>query len=160
MVRERTEVAIQIPGSNAVPRRPFRSAPGPCRDVSAYPNWSRLLTTFRVKKRCHGNRERVAAAIEVVIVPLWQMAGTADWICHRATNIEGTTGAKESLMHLLMLTEVSIPVLAGFHLEITAPCLPRRAYTNRRDPRDGVRRLSNSLTSTGQLLRREPGSSH
>ena len=55
------------------------------------------------------------------IVPLWQMAGIADWICHRATNIEGTTGAKESLMHLLMLAEVSIPVLAGFYLEITAP---------------------------------------
>lgn len=55
------------------------------------------------------------------IVPLWQMAGIADWICHRATNIARTTGAKESLMHLLMLTEVSIPVLVGFYLEITAP---------------------------------------
>lgn len=55
------------------------------------------------------------------IVPLWQMAGIADWICHRATNIEGTTGAKESLMHLLMLTEVRIPVLAGFYMEVTAP---------------------------------------
>ena len=45
------------------------------------------------------------------------MAGIADWVCHRATNIEGTTGAKESLMHLLMQAEVSVPVLAGFYLE-------------------------------------------
>jgi hypothetical protein len=55
------------------------------------------------------------------IVPLWQAAGIADWICHRATDIEHTTGAKESLVHLLMLAEASIPVLAGFFLEITTP---------------------------------------
>jgi hypothetical protein len=55
------------------------------------------------------------------IIPIWLAAGVADWICHRATNIEGTTGAKESLMHLLMLAEVSIPVTAGFFLEVTAP---------------------------------------
>ena len=55
------------------------------------------------------------------IVPLWLAAGIADWICHRATDIEHTTGAKESLLHLLMLTEASIPVLAGFFLEVTTP---------------------------------------
>lgn len=55
------------------------------------------------------------------IVPLWLVAGIADWICHRATDIEHTTGAKESLLHLLMLSEASIPVLAGFFLEVTAP---------------------------------------
>lgn len=55
------------------------------------------------------------------IVPLWLAAGIADWICHRATDIEHTTGAKESLLHLLMLAEASIPVLAGFFLEVTTP---------------------------------------
>ena len=57
------------------------------------------------------------------IVPLWLAAGTADWICHRASNIEGTTGAKESLMHLLLLAEATVPVLAGLFLEITSPVL-------------------------------------
>jgi hypothetical protein len=57
------------------------------------------------------------------IVPLWLAAGMADWACHRATDIEGTTGAKESLLHLLMLVEVSIPVLAGLFLEVTSPVL-------------------------------------
>jgi hypothetical protein len=55
------------------------------------------------------------------IVPLWLSAGVSDWICHRATHIEKTTGAKESLLHLLMLAEVSIPVLAALFLEITTP---------------------------------------
>lgn len=57
------------------------------------------------------------------IVPLWLAAGIADWACHRATDIEGTTGAKESLMHLLLLVEVGIPVLAGLFLEVTSPVL-------------------------------------
>ncbi len=55
------------------------------------------------------------------VIPVWMAAGIADWLCHRATDIAHTTGAKESLMHLLMLTEAAVPVLAGFFLEITAP---------------------------------------
>jgi hypothetical protein len=57
------------------------------------------------------------------VLPLWLAAGVADWICHRATNIETTSGAKESLMHLLMLSEAAVPVLAGMFLEITSPVL-------------------------------------
>jgi hypothetical protein len=58
-----------------------------------------------------------------VVVPLWFAAGVADWLCHRATDIEETTGPKESLLHLLMLAEVSVPVLAGLFLEINSPVL-------------------------------------
>jgi hypothetical protein len=57
------------------------------------------------------------------VLPLWLAAGVADWTCHRATNIESTTGPKESLMHLLMLTEAAVPVLAGLFLEITSPVI-------------------------------------
>src|SRR5690242_11253546 len=46
------------------------------------------------------------------IVPLWHAAGLADWLCHRRTAIEKTTGLKESLIHLLMLGEMGVPVLA------------------------------------------------
>ncbi|MFZ3238131.1 MAG: hypothetical protein WA417_10825 [Stellaceae bacterium] len=55
------------------------------------------------------------------IVPLWLAAGVSDWVCHRVTKIEKTTGAKESLLHLLMLAEVSVPVVAALFLEITTP---------------------------------------
>ncbi len=57
------------------------------------------------------------------VLPLWLAAGIADWICHRAADIAGTTGPKESLMHLLMLTEAAVPVLAGMFLEVTSPVL-------------------------------------
>jgi hypothetical protein len=54
------------------------------------------------------------------ILPLWLVAGFADWLCHRATHIESTTGPKESLLHLLMFLEVGIALLAGLFLQIDA----------------------------------------
>jgi hypothetical protein len=57
------------------------------------------------------------------VLPVWLAAGVADWLCHRAEHIEETTGVKESLIHLLMLAEVSVPVVAGLFLEITSPVL-------------------------------------
>jgi hypothetical protein len=53
-------------------------------------------------------------------VPVWLLAGFSDWLCHRATDIEGTTGAKESLIHLLMFAEIGLPLLAALFLEINA----------------------------------------
>jgi hypothetical protein len=54
------------------------------------------------------------------ILPIWLLAGFADWLCHRASHIESTTGAKESLIHLLMFAEVGGPLLAGMFLNINA----------------------------------------
>lgn len=53
-----------------------------------------------------------------VVLPLWIVAGTADWLCHRASRIEVTAGPPESLMHLLLLAEAGIALLAGLLLEI------------------------------------------
>jgi hypothetical protein len=54
------------------------------------------------------------------ILPIWLLAGFADWLCHRASHIEATTGAKESLIHLLMFAEVGVPLLAAMFLEVNA----------------------------------------
>jgi hypothetical protein len=54
------------------------------------------------------------------ILPIWLVAGFADWLCHRASHIESTTGAKESLIHLLMFAEVGVPLLAGMFVDINA----------------------------------------
>ncbi|MET3594536.1 hypothetical protein ABID26_003944 [Mesorhizobium shonense] len=54
------------------------------------------------------------------VLPVWLIAGFADWLCHRATHIESTTGAKESLIHLLMFAEVGIPLLAAMFMEINS----------------------------------------
>jgi hypothetical protein len=54
------------------------------------------------------------------VLPLWLAAGFADYLCHRATSIESTSGPKESLLHLLQLSEMAVPTLAAIFLEINA----------------------------------------
>jgi len=54
------------------------------------------------------------------LLPLWIVAGAADCLCHRASHIERTAGAFESALHLLMLVEMALPLLAGLFLEINA----------------------------------------
>jgi hypothetical protein len=55
-----------------------------------------------------------------LLIPLFIAVGFADWLCHRASHIDRTAGTKESAIHLLMLAEIGIPLLAGLFLEINA----------------------------------------
>jgi len=54
------------------------------------------------------------------VLPLWLAAGFADYLCHRASNIATTSGAKESVLHFLQFGEMAIPILAAIFLEINA----------------------------------------
>src|SRR3954465_9231100 len=54
------------------------------------------------------------------VLPLWLAAGFADYLCHRASNIATTSGAKESVLHFLQFGEMAIPLLAAIFLEINA----------------------------------------
>lgn len=54
------------------------------------------------------------------ILPLWLAAGFSDYLCHRASHIEMTSGPKESILHLLQFAEMGVPVLAAIFLEINA----------------------------------------
>lgn len=56
-------------------------------------------------------------------LPAWLLAGAADWLCHRRTAIERTSGASESRMHLLLHAQIALPVLLGLWLEINAGLL-------------------------------------
>jgi hypothetical protein len=67
--------------------------------------------------------EVARAFLMYFVVPLWIVAGTADAACHRATDIETTSGPKESALHILMLAEVGIPLMAAMFLEVTSPVL-------------------------------------
>jgi hypothetical protein len=53
-------------------------------------------------------------------MPLWMTMGFADYWCHRATQIERTSGLKESLLHSLMLVEMAVPVVLCLYFEVTA----------------------------------------
>lgn len=84
-----------------------------------------LLVAFVFQKHNRGTSEPMLSDPTVLILmyfilPVWLVAGFADWLCHRASHIESTTGAKESLIHLLMFAEVGAPLLAGMFLTINA----------------------------------------
>ena len=54
------------------------------------------------------------------ILPLWVTAGFCDWLCHRQARIETNAGAKESVIHLLMMGEAGIAVLAGLFFSVNS----------------------------------------
>jgi hypothetical protein len=46
-----------------------------------------------------------------VFLPLWGIAGFADWCCHRSTKIEHTSGLRETAVHSLMGIQMAAPIL-------------------------------------------------
>jgi hypothetical protein len=78
---------------------------------------------LRERGRLQAHMEMYTPALLLIacfIMPLWLTAGVADYLCHRATRIEATTGAKESLIHLVMFVEVGVPALTGMFFEADA----------------------------------------
>jgi len=54
------------------------------------------------------------------VLPLWIATGLCDWLCHRRGHIEANAGPKESFIHLMMLGEAGVAVLAGLFLEVNS----------------------------------------
>ncbi|MGP3949996.1 diguanylate cyclase [Streptomyces sp. 7N604] len=52
------------------------------------------------------------------LLPSWFVPGLADWVMHRRTRIEDTTGTKESLIHSLMMAEVGVPIALTLLYEV------------------------------------------
>jgi hypothetical protein len=52
------------------------------------------------------------------ILPGWVFFGFIDYLCHRASRIEETTGLRENLLHSVMGLQVAIPIFFGLFLEI------------------------------------------
>lgn len=58
-----------------------------------------------------------------VVLPGWVASGVADWYCHKVERIEHSAGLAESLLHLAMLGELGLGVLAAAALDINAAVL-------------------------------------
>jgi hypothetical protein len=54
------------------------------------------------------------------ILPLWILAGLTDYLLHKRTRIEETSGIKESILHMLQLAEAGVPVVLGLLFDINA----------------------------------------
>ena len=58
-----------------------------------------------------------------VVIPLWLAMGLADYFCHRASDIEHTSGIRESVLHLAQYFCAGLPLLAGLLFQIDAGLL-------------------------------------
>jgi hypothetical protein len=67
-----------------------------------------------------GPDEVLRGMLMYFVLPMWLAAGFADYLCHRASHIEKTSGWKESVLHLAQFAEMAVPVLAALFLEITS----------------------------------------
>jgi hypothetical protein len=64
--------------------------------------------------------EAATILLMFVVLPVWILAGLADYFCHRATRIETNAGTPESVMHLLQLGLIALPTILALFVEINA----------------------------------------
>jgi hypothetical protein len=57
------------------------------------------------------------------LFPLWLVAGFTDYLCHRRTAIERTSGLPEILLHVAQAAQLGVALLVGLFLEINALAL-------------------------------------
>ncbi len=55
-----------------------------------------------------------------VVLPIWLLAGVADWTAHRRTHIEQNSGTFESALHIALLAEMAIPIVAALLMRLNA----------------------------------------
>lgn len=55
--------------------------------------------------------------LNYVLFPAWMLAGFADYLCHRRSKIQCTSGTHESLTHLLMMASAGTGVVASLIFE-------------------------------------------
>jgi hypothetical protein len=58
------------------------------------------------------------ALLLYLVLQSWVFVGAADWLSHRVSHIESTSGPKESAIHLLMLAEAGAALLLGIRRDI------------------------------------------
>jgi hypothetical protein len=54
------------------------------------------------------------------LLPMWVIPGILDYLCHRWSSIETTTGVKEACIHLLFCAQIGTTVIMGLWLEINS----------------------------------------
>jgi hypothetical protein len=57
------------------------------------------------------------------VFPAWLAAGAADWLCHRRSFIERTSGPHESFFHLALYVQIAVPIMLALWFEINATML-------------------------------------
>src|SRR6185503_4176547 len=87
-------------------------------------------------KRSVPARDPMRTFMTYFILPVWVGAGVLDYIWHRRTRIETTSGLSESITHSLMMIEAAPAVLGGLFPEINEAVIADRLDRRTRGHRD------------------------
>lgn len=87
-----------------------------------------LAGVRRAKKPSAGERAKkqqlAARAMQMyllyVLLPLWTIPGFGDYVCHRRSKIESTSGTQESITHSLMMASIGVPAVLALLFETNA----------------------------------------
>lgn len=55
------------------------------------------------------------------VLPLWIVPGFLDYLFHRKSKIESTSGTHESMIHAMQMTSAGVPTLMALLCEVNAP---------------------------------------
>jgi hypothetical protein len=66
------------------------------------------------------NQRSLLIVLLCLTLPLWLFAGLGDWLSHRHTRIDRTSGPRESALHLLLYLLIALPLALALFLDITA----------------------------------------
>jgi hypothetical protein len=72
-----------------------------------------------------GSEVRAAANafLTALLLPTWVAAGFGDYLCHRASKIETTSGTHESMTHSLMIATSGVGVMAALLFDVNESVL-------------------------------------
>jgi len=89
----------------------------------------RHTTTMRVSGDPADVESVTIRYLMYVLLPAWFVPGIADYLMHRRTRIERTSGVGESAIHALMMAEISVPLLLTLLCEVNPLVLGISAAT-------------------------------
>ncbi|GLV53482.1 hypothetical protein KDH_03350 [Dictyobacter sp. S3.2.2.5] len=75
-------------------------------------------------ERTVGIEEATRRFLISFLLPLWMIAGLLDWRHHKRTKIEATAGTHESMIHALMMGEISLPLYSPMRKSSGAAIVP------------------------------------
>lgn len=78
----------------------------------------RNALNFSELRRKVGVEQTMRRYLLYFLMPLWMGAGLLDWYHHRRTKIEKTAGTRESMIHILMMSEIGLPIMVGLFIEV------------------------------------------
>jgi hypothetical protein len=78
----------------------------------------RMRPRMRIPDRANDAETALLRYLVYGLLPAWFIPGLLDWNAHRRSRIERNAGTRESLIHLLMMTEVGVPITLALLFEI------------------------------------------